>query len=91
MLEPLKLLEPVLIPVSSRHPKSIQSEIVSKASLNCDIVTSKAFGSVSKGLDHAFSLAGRNDLILGTGSLSVAAEVSEVIKEISPEIYPNLP
>ena len=91
MLEPLKLLEPVLIPVSSRHPKSIQSEIVSKASLNCDIVTSKAFGSVSEGLDHAFRLAGRNDLILGTGSLSVVAEVSEVIKEISPEIYPNLP
>ena len=91
MLEPLKLLEPVLIPVCSRHPKSIQSEIVSKASLDCDIVTSKAYGSVSEGLDHAFSLAGQSDLILGTGSLSVAAEVSEVIKEILPEIYPNLP
>ena len=59
--------------------------------MNSDIVTAKAYGSVSEGLDHAFSLAGRNDLILGTGSLSVVAEVSEVIKEISPEIYPNLP
>ena len=91
MLEPLKLMDPVLIPVSSRHPKSIESEIVGIASSNCDIVTTKAFGSVSEGLDHAFNLAGQNDLILGTGSLSVAAEVSEVIKEIPPEIYPNLP
>ena len=91
MLEPLKLMDPVLIPVSSRHPKSIESAIVGTASSNCDIVTTKAFGSVSEGLDHAFNLAGQNDLILGTGSLSVAAEVSEVIKEIPPEIYPNLP
>jgi len=91
MLEPLKLMDPVLIPVSSRHPKSIESEIVGTASSKCDIVTTKAFGSVSEGLDHAFNLAGQNDLILGTGSLSVAAEVSEVIKEIPPEIYPNLP
>ena len=91
MLEPLKLMDPVLIPVSSRHPKSIKSEIVGTASSNCEIVTTKAFGSVSEGLDHAFNLAGQNDLILGTGSLSVAAEVSEIIKEIPPEIYPNLP
>ena len=91
MLEPLKSLNPVLIPVSSRHPKAIGAEIVRIASANCDIVTTKAYGSVSEGLDHAFSLAGQSDLILGTGSLSVVAEVSEVIKEIPPEIYPNLP
>ena len=91
MLKPLKSLDPVLIPVCSRHPKAIGSEIVRTASSNCDIVTTKPYGSVFEGLDHAFSLAGQNDLILGTGSLSVAAEVSEVIKEIPPEIYPNLP
>ena len=32
----------------------------------------------------------KNDLVLGTGSLSVAAEVTEEVQNIPPELYPYM-
>ena len=90
MLEPLKSLNITLIPVSSRHPKSIDSKIVKVAAINSDIDTTREFMTVSEGLEYALKVYSDRDLILATGSLSVVAEVSEVLKQISPEIYPNL-
>jgi len=76
--------------VSSRHPKSIDSKIVKIAAINSDIDTTREFRTVSEGLEYALKVYSDRDLILATGSLSVVAEVSEVLKQISPEIYPNL-
>ena len=41
-------------------------------------------------LEVARSFANDDDLILGTGSLFVAAEVREAVLGIEPEIYPDL-
>ena len=35
------------------------------------------------------ALAGEGDLVLGTGSLFVAAEVIEELEGITPELYPE--
>ncbi|MDC0035557.1 Mur ligase family protein [Chloroflexi bacterium] len=91
MLESLKPLNPILIPVSSRHPKSVSCEVVKKASLGCGIDTIGRYDTVSQGLDYALSIASEKDLVLATGSLSVVAEVSEAINQIPPEFYYNLP
>lgn len=91
MLEPLKSLDVILIPVSSRHPKSIDSKIIKKASISSNIETTQEFKTVGEGLEYALKVYSDRDLILATGSLSVVAEVSEVLKQISPEIYPDLP
>ena len=39
----------------------------------------------------ALSVAGINDLVLATGSISVAAEVIEWKENIVPEVYSNIP
>ena len=90
MLEPLKSLDVILIPVSSRHPKSIDSKIINIASINANIETAPEFKTVGEGLEYALKVDSDRDLILATGSLSVVAEVSEVLKQITPEIYPDL-
>ena len=87
----LKSLKPILIPVSSRHPKSVSCEVVKETSLCCGIDTIGRYDTVSQGLDYALSIASEKDLVLATGSLSVVAEVSEAINQISPEFYYNLP
>ena len=91
MVEPLNALDAILIPVSSRHPKSIDSKIIKLAARSSNLETTQEFKTVGEGLEHALKVYSDKDLILATGSLSVVAEVSEVLKQISPEIYPNLP
>ena len=91
MLEPLKSLDVILIPVSSRHPKAIDSKIINIASSSSNIETTQGFKTVGEGLEYALKEYSDRDLILATGSLSVVAEVSEVLKQIAPEIYPELP
>jgi len=46
--------------------------------------------SITDAVAQAKELAGPTDLILGTGSLFVAAEVREVLLNIEPEVYPDL-
>ena len=46
--------------------------------------------SVAHGTRRALELAGDGDLVLGAGSLSVAAEVIEEIRGIEPELYPYI-
>jgi hypothetical protein len=41
-------------------------------------------------LEHAKSLAGKDDLIIATGSLFIAAEVVEIEHGIEPEMYPDI-
>ena len=39
---------------------------------------------------RVLEIASERDLVLGTGSLSVAAEVIEEMQGMNPEIYPNI-
>ena len=90
MITELAELSPKVITARSRHPRSSPSdaldEIVSEQGLE---VVFRA-DSVGEAARKALELAGDKDLILATGSLSVAAEVKEELEGISPEIYPNL-
>ena len=45
---------------------------------------------VGEGTRRALEMAGDGDLVLGTGSLTVAAEVIEHVRGISPELYPTI-
>ena len=47
--------------------------------------------TVREGVELALSVAGINDLVLATGSISVAAEVIEWKENIVPEVYSNIP
>ena len=90
MLLALKKLRCEIIGVESRHPKASSA---TEIKIQCDELNLhyvKGFGEVSDGFAHALSMAKPNDLILGTGSLSVAAEIIEAYEGIVPEIYEDL-
>ena len=90
MLLALKKLRCEIIGVESRHPKASSA---TEIKIQCDelnLYYVKGFGKVSDGFTHALSMAKPNDLILGTGSLSVAAEIIEAYEGIVPEIYEDL-
>ncbi len=90
MLNELSILEPKIVAVHSRHPRSSHSSVVADTvrSLNMNLLMET--DSVSEGLIRALEFAGVDDLILCTGSLAVVAEVIEEIHGIEPEIYENL-
>ena len=87
MLRVFKELSCEIIGVNSRHPKASR---VTEIEEKCDEIHLKfvrGFDLVSEGFTHALSIATPDDLILGTGSLSVAAEIIETYEGIVPEIY----
>ena len=47
------------------------------------------FDNVGEATQAAITLANEDDLIIGTGSLSVVAEIIEKVKGIPPELYPS--
>jgi folylpolyglutamate synthase/dihydropteroate synthase len=90
MVMELATIKPEVIVVRSRHPKSIPSDvaadIVTQAGLNVIFKTD----DVSEGTRHALCTSNKRGLILATGSLSVVAEVIEVVQDVPREIYPNI-
>ncbi len=95
MLRVLSHLKPTLIPVSSRHPRSISHKQIlraaSEADPSGDICRAKGFGTVKEGLEYAVSISSEDDILLITGSLSVVAEGIEWKRGVEPELYPSLP
>jgi dihydrofolate synthase/folylpolyglutamate synthase len=89
MLGVLKGLDPSLVAVRSRHPKALDTKVISRAAKSQGIKVCYEEDTVSAGLERAISI-GRNSVILGTGSLSVAAEILEDVYGIVPELYPNI-
>ena len=83
-------LSPYLFLGKSRHPKSTNlGDIIRSASpLNLPVVAE--FATVGDALQGALDEGESEDLVLVTGSLSVAAEAIEYLKDIPPEIYPNI-
>ena len=94
ILEELLPLDPILIPVSSRHPKSSSIESIrdsaNKVGLRMNSGSKNQANTVSQALNYVESMSNDSDLILATGSLSVVAEVIEAKKNLEPELYPGI-
>jgi dihydrofolate synthase/folylpolyglutamate synthase len=90
MLGELAALSPTVIPVRSRHPKSADADVMAEEAAEVGVSLEGRVGSVAEGLKRALELAAEGDLVLATGSLSVAAEVIEEQRGIEPELYPYM-
>ena len=90
MLQALAPLSPVLVAAQSRHPRSATSAAIAQTAAQIGIDAAFASDDVAQATRYALSIACPNDLVLGTGSLSVAAEITEEIQHIPPETYPYI-
>lgn len=90
MLQALAPLSPILVATSSRHPRSASSATIAQNAAQIGIDAAFASDDVAQATLYALSIARPNDLVLGTGSLSVAAEITEEIQHIPPETYPYI-
>ena len=90
MAQDLAVLSPKALAVRSRHPRAASSKSVAQALVAAGIDVAGEFSDISQALSFAMDMAKEGDLILGTGSLFVAAEVIEAIEEQQPELYPSL-
>ena len=90
MVELLAGANPVAIATRSRHPRSLSPQVLAGQMRNVEIAELAETGTVAEALALARSMAGPDDLILGTGSLFVAAELREAELGIRPELYPDL-
>ena len=77
----------VVVAVRTRHPRSIPSIEVAEAVKGRKLGRAVRFDTVREGLAYAVTTAEEGDLVVGSGSLSVVAEVIEEIEGISPEVY----
>jgi len=80
-------LSTVAIATRSRHPRALAPSLVLEELIRQGAAT-ELTESVAAAADRALALAEPGDLICATGSLFVAAEAIEYVKEIHPEIYP---
>ncbi len=90
MLEELAVLDPTVIVVQSRHPKSASVEEILEVAAAVGVSAVMEHDSVGMAVRTALTLAGGGDLVLGTGSLSVVGEIIEEMEGITPELYPDL-
>ena len=90
MLRALAPLSPLALATHSRHPRSASGETIAQVARELGIEVIHTSEDVGESTRHALSLATERDLVLGTGSLSVAAEVTEEIRQIPPELYPYM-
>jgi dihydrofolate synthase/folylpolyglutamate synthase len=89
MVEKLAAVRPVAFVTRSRHPRSVPPSVLA-AEFESRGVAAVETGSVAEAVEQAIRRARPGDLILGTGSLFVAAEVREQMLGIEPEVYPDL-
>ena len=90
MLRALLPLSPEVLATHSRHPRSASGATVTQVAgeLGMKVVfTSENVGEAAR---RALEMASEKDLVLGTGSLSVAAEITEEVQGIPPELYPYM-
>ena len=90
MLQALAPLSPILVATGSRHPRSATSAAIAQTAAQIGIDAAFASDDVAQATRYALAIARPNDLVLGTGSLSVAAEITEEIQHIPPETYPYI-
>ena len=83
-------LSPQVLAVRSRHPRSAHSNVIAEAATEAGLPVVFRSENVGEAVRRALELAEEGDLVLGTGSLTVAAEIIEEIRDIVPELYPNI-
>ena len=86
----LQCFNPIFITTESRHPKSMTNLELSKLLNESKIAVHTSASNTSDALGVAKNLANENDLILGTGSLFIAAEIVEIEHNIQPELYTDI-
>lgn len=90
MLEALAPITSLAIATRSRHPRSLSPAALSEQMHRAGFSETRQANTVARSLDLARELAEPGDLVLGTGSLFVAAELREAVLGIEPELYPDL-
>ncbi len=90
MVELLAGANPAAIATRSRHPRSVEPSVLADQMRNSGLTGRAKTRTVAEALALAQEWAGPDDLILGTGSLFVAAELREALLGIQPELYPDL-
>lgn len=74
----------------SRHPRSVPPDELGGMFRDRGAASVTEIETVDEAVSLARQAAGPEDLILGIGSLFVAAEVREAVLGIEPEVYPDL-
>ena len=74
----------------SRHPRSVPPRELVAMFRDQGVASIEEIETVDEAVRLARQGAGPEDLILGTGSLFVAAELREAVLGIEPELYPDL-
>lgn len=87
IVEELVLPSSLAIVTRSRHPRALEPSLLLDE-LERRGVMGEIAESVASAVERALAMAGPRDLICATGSLFVAAEATEYLKGISPELYP---
>ena len=90
MIKELETLEPVVFTARSRHPRSSLGSEIADIVAKEGIEVAFQAETVAEAFRSAIKAAGPRDIVLGTGSLAVAAEIREELLGISPELYPNM-
>ena len=90
MLTELKELSPRVLAVRSRDPRSLESWAIAEAAESLGLPIALESDNVSEATRWALELADEGDLVVATGSLTVAAEVIEELEGLEPELYPSL-
>lgn len=90
MLFALSPLGAKAIIVKTRHPRSGETTRTARTAQEVGVQVAGEFDTVTEGFNRAIEMTEPGDMILCTGSLSVASEVLETLHGIEPEIYPDL-
>ena len=88
MAAELAALNPIIIVTQSRHPKAIEVKQVADIVRDTGLEYIEEYGGVGVATSLALSTADASDLVVGTGSLAVVAEIIEEIEKREPELYP---
>ena len=90
MLAEAAKLSPTVWPVRSRHPKAAPCDTIVSAAERQGLVVSRQCEEVGLATRRALDMAEEGDLVLGAGSLFVAAEIIEELEGLAPELYPSI-
>jgi dihydrofolate synthase/folylpolyglutamate synthase len=90
MMTEVANMSPTVVAVRSRHPRSASCDTIASAARAQGLTIALESDDVGLATVRAIEMAGEDDLVLGTGSLFVAAEVIEMVRGISPELYPDI-
>lgn len=88
MLRELQKLVPQVLAVRSRDPRSLESRSIVEAAASLGLPIRLESDSIAKATRWALELADDGDLVIATGSLTVAAELIEELEGVEPELYP---